>query len=361
MSTKKTYVGRVYLGRDENGRQVFDWIGRFELKRDRDEAVARRKVELKDKKGFRFPLCDEYVDRYLAEYERTHKHSSHGTQTASLKRFRKDFEGRSLDVSRQDAKDWVNGQGRFKNSEPVPESSVGPVVTMYNHAIDDDDLPLGRNPFRKLGHRSKGRADDPPPTEAEFQKLLDACVALKEYAPRMRAFILFAAFTLMRPSELFALEWSDIDFDTMRISKARRLYRGQLAEPKTGPKTIALTPPARDALLALPRDSVYVFTSKTGKRLSSTNCFGYWSLVRARAGFDYDLYHASKHYGVHHMWTKLGMSNRAIAAQAGWSLATVDKMLAVYGHGDVGALDEVDAAFAEHRVTPLRKIEGGER
>jgi hypothetical protein len=164
----------------------------------------------------------------------------------------------------------------------------------------------------------------------------------------MRAFLLFAAFTLMRPSELFALEWADIDFDAMRISKTRRLYRGKLAEPKTGPKTIALTPPARDAMLGQPRDSALVFTSKTGKRLSSTNMFGYWNLVTARAGLDFDLYHATKHYGVWFMWTKLGMSNRAIAAQAGWS-SDGGQDAAVYGHGDVGALDEVDAAFARPR------------
>lgn len=50
------------------------------------------------------------------------------------------------------------------------------------------------------------------------------------------------------------------------------------------------------------------------------------------------------------------MSRRAIAAQAGWSLATVDQMLAIYGHGDVGALEEVDAAF-EGRVVPLKAVE----
>jgi hypothetical protein len=35
--------------------------------------------------------------------------------------------------------------------------------------------------------------------------------------------------------------------------------------------------------------------------------------------------------------SRFGMSDRAIAAQAGWSLRTVSKMLATYGHGDVGA------------------------
>ena len=58
------------------------------------------------------------------------------------------------------------------------------------------------------------------------------------------------------------------------------------------------------------------------------------------------------------MWTQLGMSNRAIAAQAGLSLRTVNKLLATYGHGEVGALDEVDAAFASLR--PNLRVVGGQ-
>ncbi len=83
-----------------------------------------------------------------------------------------------------------------------------------------------------------------------------------------------------------------------------------------------------------------MFTSKLGKRLSQSTMSSYWAQVLARAGLGFDFYHATKHYGVHYMWTTLGMSRRAIAAQAGWSLGTVDKMLAIYGHGDVGALEK---------------------
>jgi integrase len=32
----------------------------------------------------------------------------------------------------------------------------------------------------------------------------------------MRALLIFAAYSGMRPGELFALEWPDIDFDAMR-------------------------------------------------------------------------------------------------------------------------------------------------
>jgi hypothetical protein len=36
--------------------------------------------------------------------------------------------------------------------------------------------------------------------------LLDSCSALDDYAPMMRALLTFAAFTLMRAGELFALD-----------------------------------------------------------------------------------------------------------------------------------------------------------
>jgi integrase len=43
----------------------------------------------------------------------------------------------------------------------------------------------------------------------------------------MRAFILCAAFTLMRPGELYVLEWADIDFKAMR-------YTAGCDPPRTG-------------------------------------------------------------------------------------------------------------------------------
>ncbi len=39
----------------------------------------------------------------------------------------------------------------------------------------------------------------------------------------------------------------------------------------------------------------------------------------------------------------------------GWTLAGVLKLLAVYGHGDVGALEEIDRAFSSN-VRPLRPV-----
>ena len=101
-----------------------------------------------------------------------------------------------------------------------------------------------------------------------------------------------------------------------------------------------------------------MFTSKTGKQLRAGTLSGYWAQVRARAGLEHDFYLATKHYGVHYLWTELGLSPRAIAAQAGWSIRTVDKMLAVYGHGEIGALEEVERAFGEN-VVELHDVADG--
>jgi integrase len=217
---------------------------------------------------------------------------------------------------------------------------------------------VDRNPFRGLSHRSRsrGRSDEHPPTEDELTRLLDACEVHGWYAPQMRALITFAANSGMRPGELFALEWRDIDLEANRIDVKRRLYRGKLDIPKSNrAKRIALTPPARDALLGQPRDRQLVFTAKRGGRLSQSTLSGYWGKVLARAGLDFDFYLATKHYCVHYLHAELGLEPRVIAEQMGWTLAGVLKLLAVYGHGDIGALEEIDRAYGRN-VARLRAV-----
>jgi integrase len=270
-----------------------------------------------------------------------------GTRLARLKPFVRDFGARRFDIGRREAKDWAFGEGRWEDQGPPRSGTLQSVVSLHNYAADEDDLDLPRNPFRGLGKRTRGRADEPPPTLAEFERLLGACAGLGAYGPKFRAMMLFASVTLLRPSELYMLKWTDLDLDRARMRKQLRLYRGDVDEPKYGKATVYLPPPAVEALEALDHHSEYVFTSKTGKRLSQAGMSGYWSIVKAVAGLDFDFYHATKHYGVHFLWTRLGVSRRGIAAQAGWSIATVDKMLSIYGHGEVGALEEVEAAWSD--------------
>ena len=53
-----------------------------------------------------------------------------------------------------------------------------------------------------------------------------------------------------------------------------------------------------------------------------------------------------------HRLYKLGLSKRAIAAQAGRTEEDVDAMLRVYGHTDLVALSEIDALYATPTHAP---------
>ena len=276
--------------------------------------------------------------RILTNGKRRYKESSLDTEAAALRRLKTRFGDRPIaTVERGDAIVWA---------EARPAGDVHIAVALWNRAIDEELVE--RNPFRGLGRRVVGRGKDAPPTLDEFDRLLDACAALGAYAPQMRALLVFAAHTGMRPGELAAVEWEDVDLASHRVHVRRRLYRGRLDLPKSNEeRTIALPPPARDVLLRQPtRTLPLVFVNKTGGRLTQPTLGAYWAQVKARAGLEHDFYLATKHMSVHRLF-KLGLSTRAISAQMGWSEKAVDKLLRTYGHADVVALEEIDALYSD--------------
>jgi hypothetical protein len=104
-ASKKPYTGRIYIGRDADGKQLFQWVGRFAKKRERDKAVEEAKEARRNGGGSgSIPLCDEYVTRYIAEYEERNRESSTDIVKERLARFRVDFAGRRLDIPREELK-----------------------------------------------------------------------------------------------------------------------------------------------------------------------------------------------------------------------------------------------------------------
>lgn len=348
MSSSKI-VGRIRLGKDpQTGQALYHWVGRFNTKRERDDAVARARIERPWlKKPTSEMTGNELADRYLAEYAERNKRSSAGTTQTRLKPFRAKFGGRVvLSITRAEAKDWAR---------TVYPGVMGPVSAMFTWAISEEEVDgLERNPFRGMSGgvgRRTGRAGQDPPTLEEFDRLRDACDVLGDYASQMRDLMDFAALTTMRPGELFELRFADVDLRLDRINKDRRLYKGDVDTPKGGPVQIALVSPAREILLRQPtrvRDDGLVFVTQTGCQLCASTLSRYWLRVTARAGLDFDFYLATKHYGVSRLY-RLGLSTRAIAAQAGWSEKSVEKMLDVYGHREQTLFSEVQALYELER------------
>jgi integrase len=102
---------------------------------------------------------------------------------------------------------------------------------MFNHAIADEELT--RNPFKGLARKTRGRRDKVPLVDAELDRLCEYGLH-GAHGAQMRALILFAPYSGTRPSELFALRWSDVDSAAMRIHVCHRLYKGRLGPPSNG-------------------------------------------------------------------------------------------------------------------------------
>jgi integrase len=275
-----------------------------------------------------------------------------------MKTFREEFGHRApRSITRVEAEDWA---------ARVAPSKLPTVIALMNDLVRAEEID--RNRFLGLSRRSDGRKDQHPPSEEEMLLLLDGCGALGEaYAPMMRALFTFGAYTLMRPSELVALTWEDIDLDAGSHGRAqvrRRFYRGTTDLPKSNKeRTITIVAPARaalDSLLDLPGYHPHglVFRNKTGGQLTAPTLTAYWKEVRARSRLDFDFYVATKHYGAWFMKVRRGLPDAVIAAQAGWSEAAVTKMVATYTHAvDERRLDEIDLAFerdADRDATPAQ-------
>lgn len=312
--------------------------------RTRTEAKAAAKKHEADlilgKRPGRIPTIETYCERVLDHWAnetlkngRHRKASTMAVLEQNLKAFREKFGSRIIgSIPKHEARDWALKRHR---------GEIKAVTQLYNRALDEYE-DIGSNPFRGLAPSTRGRSDEVPPTPAEFDKLLDAWKVHDTdpehpYSPMGRALQLFAGHTGMRPGELFALEWDDIDFDARRINVQRRVWKGTTDLPKSNKtRRIVLTSEARDALVSLPHVSQYVFVSKRGNRLSQSALSIYWAAVRAKAGVDKDFYLVTKHMCVHRAYVVERKSAVAIAGQMGWSVSATEKLLAVYGHGDVG-------------------------
>ena len=217
------------------------------------------------------------------------------------------------------------------------------VRAFFNDAIDAG--VCFDNPFARLGlSSSRGRRDLVVLDDAELERLIGAAYSgdlPESYAGHVAAAIRFAACTAIRPGELFALEWENVRLDELEATIAWQITQKHGRQrPKRGvTRDIVVPPPARDALLSMPRfEGPHVFASLTGKRLTYSSHHDWWSKVRDEAGwFGMDFYEL-RHYGATKLLA-LGMSPEEVAVQMGHHDG--GKLVReVYGHPSHAAIRE---------------------
>jgi integrase len=305
------------------------------------------------------PVCDVFAGQWLEQ-----KHAKDSTKAQyrrALNGFRDDFQGRRMaDVSRADAFDWAS-ENRWR---------ADVVRAVFEHARKLD--LIASNPFSGLRlPQSRGRKDLHPLSVADVDRLARVAQEAhgEDYGHVMAAFVLFTAYTGMRPGEVYALEWGDIDVPAREVHVQRRLYEGRVDLPK-GNRTrrIALAPQAQFALRDVGTTSGLVFRGKLGRMLSAERMnntdrakvkgqpvgapYGYWTLVEEAFGRPVDIAEL-RHFCGHHLYVTLNRPARVVAAQLGHRTPRLVEER--YGHFEVGALDELKAAFAE----PLSQNDDG--
>jgi integrase len=331
------YGIRVYVNGERQWLGTFDKLGRA----DKPGTAKWAEAQALQKPTHTGPTCDQFVRSWLDAgcprvSGRKLKDDTLWEYQTRLRGFLRDFKGQSLtEVSREQAFEWALSH----------RSELQFIRAAFSHAHD-----LGlitENPFVNLHLQgSPGRKHLVPLTEKELHVLADTAPRTwKHYGPTFRAFILFQAYTGMRPGETFALEWADIEGDNIHVR--RRLgRRGTIDLPKSNvERTILLPPPAREALQTFPRGLDLVFRGIRGQRLSKARVADYWRAVRKDYGrTDLDLYDM-RHFAGHHMYVRMGLPARVVAVQLGHRDGgrLVEQL---YGHGSIGALDELREAWA---------------
>jgi hypothetical protein len=117
---------------------------------------------------------------------------------------------------------------------------------------------------------------------------------------------------------------------------------------------IALTEPARERLLALPRESEFAFTTLRGSHYRPSSRSYHWNRVRCSAGLGHvDLYTATRHYFGWYAWNVLGLDARDIALQFGHQDGG-ELVRKLYGHPDAAlARERVREAFKQAPAAPV--------
>lgn len=216
------------------------------------------------------------------------------------------------------------------------------------------------NPFARLGIRkTRGNRDKQPPTQDVAWELIGA--ACKHTLPSFAAWLQVACFTGMRPGELDALRWTSVDLKRgiINVLEQFNARTGTFTLPKNGlTREAVLTPPARDALMALPREGAFCFVNLRGDHWTASARAYHWKATRAATDFEGSLYLATRHHAGWYMVNVLRLDSEDVAFALGHEDGG-EQVRRLYGHRERDdALRRVADAYAgRSNVLPLTAVE----
>jgi integrase len=135
---------------------------------------------------------------------------------------------------------------------PATKSKIRNIMSaVFAHAVRY--CIVSANPIKGVRCSAKRQKEPPVLTPEEFGALL------QELPERERVMVLLAGTTGLRRSELIALVWRDVNFDTLEVDVNKSCVRAQIGDTKTvaSAKPVPLHPVVADALAEWRKSSDY--------------------------------------------------------------------------------------------------------
>jgi len=234
----KTWVVRIFQGRDENGKRRYINKTIHGTKKNADKYLT---AKLRDKDlGINIEPASESLSKYLDKWLETSvkprvRPRTYDDYVSLMTRYIREPLGaikladlRPIDIQ--------------KVYQSMQERGLGPRVVRYTHAVLSSALKQGvkwdmlhKNPASAVDLPRMVRKEMKAMTPAEASRFLEAVKGTRQYA-----LFNFALTSGMRPQEYLALKWSDVDLErglaTVRRAIVWKREKGggwAFAEPKT--------------------------------------------------------------------------------------------------------------------------------
>lgn len=246
------------------------------------------------RKGHQITVGVALKEWLLAKRSRVEPTTYHGYEKDAVYHLIPTFGERRLSELRtSDIEQWLQSLdvcGKTKNNILIPLRSV------YRLALRDEKIE--RDPVEKIPlfqHRAK---EPDPLSRAEIEAVLDACEG------QIKNIIEFAIWTGLRTSELIAVRWEDIDFESGKVYvRITRTSQGEKDHGKTASATRAVDmhPQTREALkrqLEHTEGKKYVFENpRTGEPWKHDGPYRKlaWTPTLKKAGLRYRPAYQTRH------------------------------------------------------------------
>ena len=237
-----------------NLRRIGNWLGAIQDSIDKgtfDYSVtfpdSPRRLKFIDNLGQGL-LLSEYLDSWIEAKKKTIKASTYLSYTKIIKLIIKQFIGKYIsDIKRPSLKQWLKGL----NSSNKNLTNIQSVLrSALKDAVDDEIIetnPL--NGWKYTNNEAPKKADDVDPFTADEQTDI-----LNELTDQNRNMYTVFFWTGLRPSELIALDWDDIDWrrGVIKVTKALTQAAAKCEEPKTeaSNREIKILEPAMQAIVS---------------------------------------------------------------------------------------------------------------